>query len=130
MAARGTQKTYAIPHTHIFQPQGRIRLGTIYFLRSEYGVKIGRTVYLKTRMLEYRSLYPFPWKLFHHFTTIYMFEAEYWLHRLFQSQRAYVPPMPQSVEWFNLDDDQINWIVNTFEINPGTTCTCRNDLAI
>lgn len=75
-----------------------------YILRCQDWYKIGKTSNLKRRLLDYDTHNP-------DYELIYLmnFDCEQFLHVHFANKR-------HKLEWYNLDKEDINWIINNQEL--------------
>nr|WP_231607395.1 GIY-YIG nuclease family protein [Fictibacillus sp. 18YEL24] len=86
-------------------------VGYVYFLKefNSNNVKIGKTKNLKHRVTTLKSMLPYKSELIHYIITPKYSVTETFFHNLFQGKKV-------KGEWFNLEPDDINFIINFKEI--------------
>jgi hypothetical protein len=90
----------------ITKPSRRPRVGYVYLVRSEHGIKIGKSVNVKHRTRLFSVKLPFPIKVDHYAKFSDYTQAERTLHVHFHSQRL-------DGEWFNLSEADVE-LIKTF----------------
>jgi len=108
-AEAGSWDGAPIPEHPIFRitkPSKRSRVGYVYLVWSEHGIKIGKSVNVKQRTRLFSVKLPFPIKVEHYAKFSDYSQAERTLHEHFHSQRL-------DGEWFNLSDADVE-LIKTF----------------
>ncbi len=88
--------------------------GYVYFIRSQYGYKIGKTKRMKDRAQLFSVKLPFPIEIVHFSWFDDYSAAERHFHHLFKDKRL-------DGEWFNLTEADLNSIKRMYQLGSGCT---------